>query len=135
MSSRASSAVSVRTFRALSFAALLCAVCVLALSFPGLVQARESQPIAEVAAADLPREARDTLALVKRGGPFPYRKDGSRFGNREQLLPSRPRAYYREYTVATPGARDRGGRRIVAGQGGEYYYTDNHYSSFKRIRE
>jgi ribonuclease T1 len=89
----------------------------------------------DVATADLPREARDTLALIKRGGPFPYRKDGDRFNNRERLLPSKPRAYYREYTVPTPGARDRGARRIVAGQGGEYYYTDDHYSSFRRIRE
>ncbi|MCL4800754.1 MAG: ribonuclease [Burkholderiales bacterium] len=89
----------------------------------------------EVAAAELPRAARETLALIKRGGPFPYRKDGSRFGNREKLLPAKPRAYYREYTVPTPGARDRGARRIVAGQGGEYYYTDDHYSSFRRIRE
>lgn len=89
----------------------------------------------EIAAADLPREARETLALIKQGGPYPYRKDGSRFGNRERLLPEKPRAYYREYTVPTPGARDRGARRIVAGQGGEYYYTDDHYASFRRIRD
>jgi ribonuclease T1 len=99
------------------------------------VHARGAQPIADVAATDLPREARDTLALIKRGGPFPYRSDGRRFGNREQRLPSRPSAYYREYTVPTPGGRDRGARRIVAGDDGEYYYTDDHYSSFRHIRE
>ena len=88
----------------------------------------------EIPAAELPREARETLALVKRGGPFPYRRDGTTFGNFEKRLPARPRGYYREYTVPTPGARDRGARRIVAG-GGEYYYTDDHYRSFRRIRE
>jgi len=99
--------------------------------------------IAEVDAAALPEEARETLALIKAGGPFPYRKDGSVFGNREKHLPSRDRGYYREYTVKTPGSRDRGARRIVAGSGergdartsGEYYYTDDHYNTFRRIRE
>lgn len=97
----------------------------------------------EVRVQELPADARQTLALIKRGGPFPYRKDGSVFGNREQRLPSRPRGYYTEYTVKTPFARDRGARRIVAGRGdardpatsGEYYYTDDHYNSFRRIRE
>jgi ribonuclease T1 len=83
----------------------------------------------------LPPEARETLALVKAGGPFPYARDGTVFRNREGLLPARPRGYYREYTVRTPGARDRGARRIVTGKGGEYYYTHDHYRSFKRIRE
>ena len=83
----------------------------------------------------LPVEARETLALIKAGGPFPYKQDGRVFGNREGLLPKRNRGYYREYTVRTPGARDRGARRIVAGKGGEYYYTDDHYRSFRRIRE
>lgn len=89
----------------------------------------------EISAGALPEEARDTLALIKRGGPFPYRKDGGTFGNREKRLPARARGYYREYTVPTPGARDRGARRIVAGRGGEYYYTADHYNTFKRIRE
>jgi ribonuclease T1 len=89
----------------------------------------------EIRAVELPAEARDTLLLIKRGGPFPYRKDGSPFRNREALLPKREGGYYREYTVATPGARDRGARRIVAGAGGEYFYTDDHYRSFRRIRE
>ena len=70
----------------------------------------------EVALADLPREARDTLVLIRKGGPFHYRKDGSTFGNREGHLPHRPRGYYTEYTVPTPWERDRGARRIVAGR-------------------
>ncbi len=89
----------------------------------------------EVALAQLPPEAAQTLALIKRGGPFPYRKDGSVFGNRERRLPVREQGYYREYTVPTPGAKDRGARRIVAGRESEYYDTDDHYNSFRRIRE
>ena len=93
----------------------------------------------EVALVELPREARDTLARIRAGGPFPYRKDGTVFGNRERLLPRQPRDYYTEYTVPTPGERDRGARRIVAGgdprTSGEYWYTDDHYRSFRRIRE
>jgi ribonuclease T1 len=97
----------------------------------------------EVRLHELPPEALRTLALIKRGGPFPYGKDGSVFGNREGRLPSRPRGYYTEYTVPTPQLRDRGPRRIVAGSGserdpatsGEYFYTDDHYNTFRRIRE
>jgi ribonuclease T1 len=89
----------------------------------------------EVELKQLPPEARQTLAQIKAGGPFPYARDGSVFGNREGLLPKRTRGYYREYTVKTPGAKDRGARRIVAGTPGEYYYTDDHYRSFKRIIE
>ena len=91
--------------------------------------------VSETSTSALPAEARQTLALIKAGGPFPYQKDGSVFGNREALLPKRERGYYREYTVKTPGAKDRGARRIVAGRGGEYYYTDDHYRSFRRIIE
>lgn len=136
--------------------------------------ARQSPQIREISTAQLPREARETLQLIKQGGPFPYARDGTVFGNRERLLPARERGYYREYTVETPGARDRGARRIVAGGcalpeapgtqrqnkavargmpdakagrnspqqhfvtpcgGGGYYYTDDHYASFRRIRE
>jgi guanyl-specific ribonuclease Sa len=93
------------------------------------------QAAKEVPIAQLPREARATLDLIKRGGPFPYRQDATVFGNRERLLPPRERGYYREYTVPTPGARDRGARRIVAGARAEYWYTDDHYNSFRRIRE
>jgi ribonuclease T1 len=105
--------------------------------------ARATAGAGEIALAALPSEAQATLALIKSGGPFPYAKDGSVFGNREKMLPPRQRGYYREYTVKTPGARDRGARRIVAGAGsagdvrssGEYYYSDDHYNSFRRIRE
>lgn len=89
----------------------------------------------DVRRADLPPEAQQTLRLIERGGPFPYRKDGAVFGNYERRLPARPRGHYREYTVPTPGARDRGARRIVAGGDGERYYTEDHYRSFRRIRE
>ncbi|GAB3762048.1 guanyl-specific ribonuclease [Microlunatus parietis] len=83
----------------------------------------------------LPPEAARTLELIKAGGPFPYRKDGSTFGNREGLLPDRPRGYYREYTVPTPGEDDRGARRIVTGDRDRiFYYTGDHYTSFSRIR-
>ena len=91
--------------------------------------------VSEIKIGGLPLEARQTLALIKAGGPFPYAKDGSVFGNREGHLPKRNRGYYREYTVKTPGARDRGARRIVAGTPGEYYYTDDHYQTFRRIIE
>src|SRR5262245_61339728 len=74
-------------------------------------------PMPEIRAADLPKEAQATLALIKQGGAFPYDKDGAVFGNFERRLPVRGRGYYREYTVPTPGAKDRGPRRIVAGQG------------------
>lgn len=89
----------------------------------------------EVTRAELPPEARQTLALIKSGGPFPYARDGAAFHNREGRLPARARSYYREYTVQTPGARDRGARRIVAGSNGEFYYTHDHYRTFRRIRE
>lgn len=89
----------------------------------------------EVAASELPAQARETIALIRKGGPFPYRRDGVVFGNFEKRLPVQGRGYYREYTVRTPGAKDRGARRIVAGRGGELYYTDDHYISFRRIKE
>lgn len=97
----------------------------------------EGQTARAVAQAtdSLPHEAHDTLALIRRGGPFPYAKDGTVFQNREGRLPARARGYYREYTVPTPGARDRGARRIISG--GEppevYYYTPDHYRSFHRL--
>jgi len=109
----------------------------------------------EVALAQLPREARDTLALIRKGGRFPYERDGIVFGNYERRLPPQPRGYYREFTVPTPGINHRGARRIVAGgcdrgaapgrrpperwiapcPAGEFYYTADHYRSFQRILE
>jgi ribonuclease T1 len=88
-----------------------------------------------IAKKALPPEALDTIALIKKGGPFPYARDGATFSNREKQLPARSRGWYREYTVKTPGARDRGARRIVAGRDGTLYYTDDHYRSFRRILE
>lgn len=89
----------------------------------------------EVKASQLPREARDTLALIARGGPYPYSRDGVVYSNFEKILPARPSGYYHEYTVPTPGSSDRGARRIVAGKQGDSYYTDDHYASFRFIRE
>ena len=86
-------------------------------------------------ASGLPAEARDTLARIAAGGPFEHRQDGSVFQNRERQLPSRPRGWYHEYTVETPGSDDRGARRIVTGgtPPSEYWYSDDHYRSFRRI--
>lgn len=90
-----------------------------------------------LAASDLPPEGRRTLALIRAGGPFPYARDGSTFGNREGLLPRQARGYYREYTVPTPGEDDRGARRLVCGGArravDECYYTADHYRSFGRV--
>lgn len=147
------------------FTGTLLAIALIAFANPG--SARETVVVPEIAAAELPREARETLKLIERGGPFPYERDGIVFGNRERRLPLRAHGYYREYTVPTPDARDRGARRIVAGgcagradkpgavargqvgttrsdsgrrfvapcASAEYYYTDDHYGSFRRIRE
>jgi ribonuclease T1 len=103
-----------------------------------LAQARGPLPLESVALAELPSQARTTYSLIFQGGPFPYDKDGSVFGNRERLLPAYPRGYYREYTVKTPWARDRGARRIVCGgappnQPEACYYTSDHYNSFRKI--
>lgn len=99
---------------------------------PGWARTPQMQ---EVTVAQLPAEAVRTLALIKRGGPFPYQRDGIVFRNREGRLPSRQSGYYREYTVPTPGAQDRGARRIIAGADSEFFYTEDHYRSFRRIRE
>jgi ribonuclease T1 len=102
--------------------------------------ASQSTPgaLPEIAAAALPKEARQTVALIRSGGPYPYQRDGIVFGNRERLLPPQPRGYYHEYTVTTPGAGTRGARRIICGGDtrtlAECYYSDDHYQSFRRIR-
>jgi ribonuclease T1 len=119
-------------------ARLLLAVLLLALALPGAHARREAPSAPDVALASLPAQARETHALILRGGPFPNERDGVVFGNRERLLPSMPRGYYHEYTVRTPGARNRGARRIVCGGAKRdpevCYYTDDHYQSFRRIR-
>lgn len=95
--------------------------------------------VPDVALTALPTQAQETYVLIRAGGPFPYERDGVVFGNREKILPLNPRGYYHEYTVRTPGARDRGARRIVCGGAktapDSCYYTDDHYQSFRRIRE
>jgi ribonuclease T1 len=102
--------------------------------------APDSVAVAPVALAELPAEAQKAHRLILAGGPFPSHKDGSVFGNRERLLPAKPRGFYREYTVRTPGARDRGARRIVCGgtpppKPQACFYTSDHYSSFRKIVE
>ncbi len=104
------------------------------------VQARGPAPedvAGVVSVAELPRHGAETYRLILQGGPFPYEKDGTVFGNRERLLPAHKRGYYREYTVPTPGARNRGVRRIVCGGAPKApdacYYTADHYASFRRI--
>ncbi len=103
-------------------------------------QAREvpADGLPTVALTKLPVQARETHALILAGGPFPYAKDGTVFGNRERLLPRQGRSYYREYTVRTPGVRHRGGRRLVCGgvpptAPKACYYTEDHYASFRRV--
>jgi ribonuclease T1 len=96
---------------------------------------RASEGIGTISASQLPPEARDTLRLIVAGGPFRYVKDGAVFGNREHRLPRKPQGYYKEYTVPTPGSHDRGPRRIISGQSGDRYYTEDHYRRFKRILE
>ena len=127
---------------AVKFALTSCLLAV-AITAP-LAQARSlmdrpaSQP-AIIQVAELPRQGRETYELIRQGGPFPHGKDGAVFGNRERLLPTEKRGFYREYTVATPGSRDRGARRIVCGGPVRTpytcYYTADHYASFRRIVE
>ena len=101
----------------------------------------KSAPVTTIAAAAMPKQGQETLALIRRGGPYPYAKDGTVFGNRERVLPNHPRGHYKEFTVKTPGSRDRGARRIVCGgdirnqAASVCYYTDDHYATFKRIKE
>ena len=91
--------------------------------------------LAAISVAELPPEARDTLRAIKQGGPFAYPRDGVVFKNYERSLPKHPHGYYREYTVKTPGSHNRGIRRIISGKLNEYYYSADHYKTFKRILE
>jgi len=115
---------------------------VASLASPNMVHARQpvsADSVATMAVSELPPQGRQTYQLIRDGGPFPYSKDGSVFGNRERMLPSRQRGYYLEYTVKTPGSRDRGARRIICGGQPRLpdacYYTGDHYASFSRIVE
>jgi len=115
-----------------------CVAGVLMGTVPILVQARESAPaLATMTVAELPPQGQTTFRLIYQGGPFPYEKDGSVFGNRERMLPPERRGYYREYTVKTPYARNRGARRIVCGgpatTPAKCFYTGDHYASFREI--
>ena len=118
--------------------------CLLAVAVAGVSPAAAKGPTdaasgiaAQVRLAELPKQGRETYERILQGGPFPYEKDGTVFGNRERLLPIKNRGYYREYTVRTPGSRDRGARRIVCGgpprTPDACYYTADHYASFRRI--
>jgi ribonuclease T1 len=107
---------------------------------PSVVQAKTpfTASAGTIALSDLPPEGRNLMALIYRGGPFRYDKDGTVFGNRERILPARNRGYYREYTVRTPSERSRGARRIICGgvkpaSPDACYYTDDHYASFRQI--
>ncbi|MBA4742275.1 MAG: ribonuclease [Azoarcus sp.] len=126
--------MSTRLVYRLLFLLLLCAALLTAL-LPERRGGPDERTSDVVARAELPAEAIETLGLILRGGPFLYRKDGSTFHNREGLLPEQPRGHYREYTVPTPGAPDRGARRIVTGGDPPevFYYTADHYRSFRRI--
>jgi ribonuclease T1 len=99
----------------------------------------EGRGVVPVRVIELPRQGQETYERIRQGGPFPFDKDGSVFGNRERLLPIEKRGYYREYTVTTPGSRDRGARRIVCGGPIRIphacYYTADHYASFRKIVE
>ena len=106
-----------------------------------MTQARENLPqrervqatLADTSVKALPPEARETLTLIEKGGPYPFDRDGIVFGNFEKRLPIKERGYYNEFTVKTPGVKHRGARRIVTGKSGEKYYSDDHYATFKRI--
>lgn len=131
-------AVAIRAYKTVVACALGAAV-VLA---PATASARQASALPgspPIALAELPPQGRATYALIHQGGPFPYEKDGTVFGNRERLLPPHKRGYYREYTVKTPGTRGRGARRIVCGgvprTPDACYYTSDHYASFREIRE
>lgn len=142
--------------RELLRAGLRAALVAAAILFPAAALARGDAPrAAEIRLQELPPEARQTLQLIGRGGPYPYERDGITFNNYEKRLPLKPRGHYREYTVVTPGLKHRGARRIVVGcerarpqprpervlwlahcsDGGEFYYTADHYRSFRRIVE
>ena len=107
-------------------------------ALPALARATPDA-LPEIAAADLPKEGREVLALIREGGPFRYDRDGVVFGNYEHLLPAESKGYYHEYTVHTPGAKNRGARRIICGgptrAPDACFYTSDHYRTFRKIRQ
>jgi ribonuclease T1 len=116
-------------------ALLACALVLAASPLQAQREAPAHPPATAVTLEQLPPEARETIELIRKGGPYPYARDGVTFANREGRLPREKRGYYHEYTVKTPGERTRGARRIIAGKGGEMYYTDDHYNHFRRIQD
>jgi ribonuclease T1 len=130
-------------FAAIKFALTSCLVIAMATSpmaqAKGPTEPTADRATATVRLAELPRQAQETYQLIRQGGPFPFEKDGTVFFNRERLLPAEKRGYWREYTVKTPGSRDRGARRIVCGGPPSTphacYYTADHYASFRKIVE
>lgn len=125
------------TFSKLALTGLLIAVGVSAQGV-NAKQAVPSDGLATIKVAELPQQGQQTYERIHQGGPFPYDKDGTVFGNRERLLPAAKRGFYREYTVKTPGSRDRGAKRIVCGGQPKTpeacFYTADHYSSFRKIQ-
>jgi ribonuclease T1 len=125
--------------RALTFGKSTFSLClfIVGLAAAAIARAAPGAP-PEVPLAALPREAQEVYALVHRDGPFPFDRDGVVFGNREKLLTAKPRGYYHEYTVRTPGVKSRGARRMICGGAKTVpdtcYYSDDHYQSFRRIR-
>lgn len=121
------------------FAAGLATLAIVAsLGLSASASARTSCPLAEsISERELPKQGRDTLALIREGGPFPHDRDGITFQNRERVLPRQPRGYYKEYTVRTPGVKHRGARRIVCGgdqrAANDCFYTADHYKTFQCI--
>ena len=121
--------------------AVVACVCVALPLTPAVARVARPFDLGTIAVAQLPPQGQQVLQAIKAGGPFVSRRDGITFANREGILPPEPRGYYAEYTVPTPGARTRGARRIIAGRGttgdfrtsNEYYYTNDHYQSFRRI--
>jgi ribonuclease T1 len=120
---------------------IIAAILLLLAPLGALAQQREETPqreriqmaLADISVKQLPPEARDTISLIEKNGPYPHDRDGIVFGNFEKRLPVKERGYYNEFTVKTPGVKHRGARRIVTGKGGEKYYSDDHYKTFKRI--
>ena len=127
-----------KIFNIFKYLSVCLAATLLLVAMPAAAQ-REAAPqriqiaLADISVKALPPEARETLKLIEKGGPYPYDRDGIVFGNFEKRLPIQERGYYNEFTVKTPDVKHRGARRIVTGKGGEKYYSDNHYKTFKRI--